>query len=365
MEPIELKLEISDLDYSLIDAKGIEDSPEIIVGMIANHFASDLITAGEDVEVTVTDDEIILNWTPVSKREPENLINYAIALLQKASYSKAEVILAPLIEHFPECFVLCHNFGMLLSDKNKFDHAIKLLKKATEIEPESADSWTALGVAYQRNGDTERARKALMKSYKIDSDNPHTMRNLGAILAKSSPYEGLDFLEEASKRLPDDQHIQYGYALCLFKLNRLHDADHVLKKVIEISSFTQVAELCRELRTEIAQHILKSSAPDHERFDAVMYCLAALQTYADFGDQTRQTITFEIAMLGRSGLDVNDPTPKYTLKSMDGTFTGLQLVSYMYVGFRQIDSSMNIGIDLSKEYQEALRMFENGMLNDA
>jgi hypothetical protein len=34
-------------------------------------------------------------------------------------------------------------------------------------------------------------------------------------------------------------------------------------------------------------------------------------------------VAYEIAILGRNGLDINDPAEKYTLKTMPGTFSGL------------------------------------------
>ena len=71
-------------------------------------------------------------------------------------------------------------------------------------------------------------------------------------------------------------------------------------------------------------------------------------------------ITFEIAMVGQGGLDINNPNSKYTLDSMPGEFTGLQLLCYMYTGFQFIDPSADIGADLSEEYQTALNMLEKG-----
>jgi hypothetical protein len=43
----------------------------------------------------------------------------------------------------------------------------------------------------------------------------------------------------------------------------------------------------------------------------------------------------EIAILGRSGFDVNNPAKRYQVKSMEGDFSGLQLVCYMYVASKQ------------------------------
>jgi len=35
-------------------------------------------------------------------------------------------------------------------------------------------------------------------------------------------------------------------------------------------------------------------------------------------------------MLGRSGLDINDPDDKYTLKALPGKFSGLHLLAIMF-----------------------------------
>jgi hypothetical protein len=56
------------------------------------------------------------------------------------------------------------------------------------------------------------------------------------------------------------------------------------------------------------------------------------------------------------GLDINDSAQKYTLTSMPGHFSGLHLVSLIDVGFRQIDPSLDGGIDLSKEFVEAEKL---------
>ena len=96
---------------------------------------------------------------------------------------------------------------------------------------------------------------------------------------------------------------------------------------------------------------------DGLRPDVVMYCLDALRKYAEMGAKGTRQVAFEIALLGRGGLDINNPEPKYRLKSLPGRFSGLQLLSYMYVGFKRIEPGADIGADFSKEYQEALKAF--------
>ena len=105
---------------------------------------------------------------------------------------------------------------------------------------------------------------------------------------------------------------------------------------------------------------MRDKAPDGLRMDAVMYCLSALETFEKLGPEKAMAITTEIALLGRSGLDINEPEKKYTLKSLGGEFTGLQLVSYMYVGLKRVDPNQDAGIDLAKEYSMALKLFEGG-----
>ena len=86
-------------------------------------------------------------------------------------------------------------------------------------------------------------------------------------------------------------------------------------------------------------------------------CIAgALQTFKKLGAQKRQVIALEIAVLGRSGLDINDPEDKYTLKALPGKFSGLHLLAIMYTAFRQIDPTMDTGADFGAEYQVALEM---------
>src|SRR5689334_3343214 len=96
-----------------------------------------------------------------------------------------------------------------------------------------------------------------------------------------------------------------------------------------------------------------------ERHDAVMYCLSALQKFALLTPAEVQKIGFEIALLGRSGLEVNNPDRKYTLRTLPGQYTGLQLMSYMYVAFKQVAPEQDIGFDLSSEYDQALQLHQH------
>jgi tetratricopeptide (TPR) repeat protein len=95
---------------------------------------------------------------------------------------------------------------------------------------------------------------------------------------------------------------------------------------------------------------------------AVMfYCLDALKYLDGKSRDQVQEVAFEIGMLGRSGIDPDDRTLKFNLASVPGkTFTSLQMLAWMYTSFRELDPSLDTGLDFAKEWQLARTMFDQG-----
>lgn len=92
---------------------------------------------------------------------------------------------------------------------------------------------------------------------------------------------------------------------------------------------------------------------------AVMYCLSALQRFENLNRDQIFPIVSEIALLGQRGLDYADPDQKYTLNNIPGEqFSGLQLMCFMYVGFKDIEPTLDVGFDLSSSYQLALQLYQ-------
>lgn len=54
----------------------------------------------------------------------------------------------------------------------------------------------------------------------------------------------------------------------------------------------------------------------------------------------------ETALLGRQGLRINGPDTRYTLRSMEGEFSALNLLCLMHVGVRSFDPSADTGASL-------------------
>ena len=94
---------------------------------------------------------------------------------------------------------------------------------------------------------------------------------------------------------------------------------------------------------------------------SIWHLLAALEHFDGMPLEQVREITYEIAMLGATGLDYASPEAKYSVRSLSNEqkYTGLQLMCYMYVGFKIIDHGLNSGIDLDEPYKLALRLFQS------
>ena len=187
--------------------------------------------------------------------------------------------------------------------------------------------------------------------------DPDIIYNLGIALLKSgraADAEGV--LQRVVKISYSNQDAWFRLAEATFLQDRLEDADELYYKAIEIDANSEIAELARGRRSEIAQKIFRSKMPGVERMDAVMYLFGAIEKFGDMSRQELQKIGLEIANLGTNGFDVNDSTQKYQLRSLPGRFSGLHMVCLMYAAFKILNPTADIGFDLAKEYAAAQQM---------
>src|SRR5207253_1082612 len=97
---------------------------------------------------------------------------------------------------------------------------------------------------------------------------------------------------------------------------------------------------------------------------AVFYFLDAFQRFNAMTPEQIRTIAFEIALLGRNGLDYASPDEKYELRSIpDQKFSGLHLMCLMYAGFKRDVPEHDVGMDLNDPFLTALVLYESGEKN--
>ena len=91
------------------------------------------------------------------------------------------------------------------------------------------------------------------------------------------------------------------------------------------------------------------------------HLLDALKRFDSLDPRRVMEITFEVARLGKSGLDYANPEKKYTLSAYPGeSFSGLQLMCLMYAGFKRIAPEQDTGMDLNEPWITALELFNAG-----
>ena len=150
----------------------------------------------------------------------------------------------------------------------------------------------------------------------------------------------------ARTRQTDDSQAICGLATALEEIGTREadeEADRLYLRFIEEHPSSPMVEQAQKARTAFAHKRLKAGAVGGFRPDVMMYISEALQTFEKLGPQKRQETGLEIAILGRNGLDINDPDGKYTLKALPGKFSGLHLLAIMFTAFRQIDPTMETG----------------------
>jgi tetratricopeptide (TPR) repeat protein len=359
-QPFSFSLSLQDFDLSRlpISAEALRADSNLLAQAITQYYRQIFRKLGGVANVAVADGAVHVSWFPQAGEARKLLFEQALSLLKKGGYREAEPLLQSLHARYPDDAEVLYNYGMMLSDQGRVDTASRLLAHLVEVAPDHSNGWTALGVALSRGGDKTAALKAFQRALELAPSNPYALRNAGAILSETSPADALPLFEKAAQMLPDDQQTLLGYGTCLLRLGRSDEGGPILKRCIDLNPLTETAEQARLLRTKLAHGTMREAVGGGLRPDVVMYCLDALKMFERDGRTKAGGVTMEIAMLGRGGLDINDPTQKYTLRSLPGQFSGLRLVSMMYTGFKIIAPDQNAGIDLSREYEEAKRLFE-------
>lgn len=282
----------------------------------------------------------------------------ALHKLQRGQLKEGRQILEKLLQQEPSNPRLLYNLGICYSEQNHVGKSIQLLKRCIAADPNYVNAYAALGFSYQKAGQTQKAIETLEQGLAKDPKNFHVLKNLGSLYGNEGQLDkAIECLETADEITPGAPDVLYGLAFVYEQKEMIDSAELMYKRIIDDGHSSQFVDLAEQALTRIGMQTLQATGP---RSDAVIYCLSALEKFAQMGIEEVQKIAYEIAVIGQNGLDINNPRKTYTINSLPGEFTGLQLLCYMYTGFQMIDPSIDIGADLSLEYSTALKMFEKG-----
>lgn len=352
----EFKIPIHRFDLNLLPADARKIGSDQFKDAVCMHFAMEYARNGQGAVVAVDDKEIsvmafALNTDP---------LDTILSMLQNGKLREALPYLEALDKLTPGKAQVLYNLGICYSELGQFDEAIIRLKRVVKTDPRHVHAWVGIGTAYYRMGKPTEALDAFTQALEINPEDGYTRRNLGGILmALERPVEAVPHFRKALEVLPDDAQTLFGLATALEGLGTTDssaEADDLYHRVIREHPNSRGAEMAEQARTSLAQKRLREGNMGDIRPDVVMYIAQAMKTFEEVGSQRMKQITLEIAMLGRSGLDINNPETKYQLTNLEGEFTGLQLLSYMYAGLQLVDPTADLGVDFSKEYALAKQM---------
>lgn len=355
-QPFTFTIPIHLFDLGLLppDARAI--GSDAFKDAVVKHFVAQYGGTGQTAIVTVDDVDINVVHLPAGAES----LDFVMSLLQGGRIKEAVPFLEAMTKGRPDDSQILYNLGIAYSELGQFDEAIIKLKRAVQINPNHVHAWTGIGIAYQRMGKREQALEPFQRAVKKEPGDGYALRNLGGCLMSLGRHaEGLPLLRRARRALPHDQQTTFGLASALIEAGGPDDeaeADELFKVVIERWPGSKLAEFAREARTKLSTKAIRAAVGGGLRPDVVMYISDALEVFEKAGPAKTRDIAFEVAMKGQSGLDTNDSAQKYTLATLPGNFSGLQLVALMYAGFKQFDPGMDLGIDFKAEYEAAQAM---------
>ena len=342
-----------DIDFTLIGCDPAEVGSPRFAERVSAFFADQFQKLGGKARILVNDEDRVIEvrWTKGDRwKSPKDQV---LGMLQSGKLAEAVPLLWTLHRESPEDTDHLFNLGVAYSELGEIPKAVDLLQRLVDTAPDHVHGLVALGVAQIRSGNLLFGEEVLRKALTLDSDNRWALRNLGACLMKQGKFdEAVPHLEHCLRLEPGDVQSVIGLAQAFEHLDRGEEADELYERAIRQGGPQPLMDLAKERRTHIAHRTLKERSS--VRPDVVMYITGALERFESMSTKEIQSLGFEIALLGQSGLDINNPEKKYSIRSLPGEFTGLHLVAIMYAAFQQFAPEEDVGIDFSQEYAQAV-----------
>ena len=280
----------------------------------------------------------------------QSKLEWALAAVQAGDLKDAQRQFEELVMDDPHDPLALYNLGLCYNEAGSYEAARKTLLSCLALDPGEANTYVALGLAEAKLGQMADAETHLVQAVALEPDNPYALRNLASVHAATGRLpQALEELLRVDTILHDDPPTVYGLGLVYRTLGRPMEATRSFQRCAALAD-SNYAEMARDQLREMAEQSFKSGGL---RIDAVQFCYEALTRFDAMTEEAVQTTVNEIALLGRHGLDPHDAEKKHTLDSMDGRFSGLQLICFLYVGIERVAPGQDIGFDLSSEYELA------------
>jgi len=170
---------------------------------------------------------------------------------------EALVMLNPLhVEALFGAALTCNQLG-------EADRALGYLDRLNRLQPNDAQVYNQIGLAFTLKEDTEGAQAAFVRAIEVDPAFVDAQRNYAALLIEAGRYEdGIKAFQQIVLNHPDDVPALLNLAKLNLEVDRLHDARLYLNKALQVDATNPAAlELDQILQERIAEHVSEGSGP--------------------------------------------------------------------------------------------------------
>ncbi|MGE5172508.1 MAG: fused MFS/spermidine synthase [Betaproteobacteria bacterium] len=167
----------------------------------------------------------------------ENLRNQILSYLFAAStqyysrgdYAKAQALIRRATEVYPQSNEAHYNYGLLLSEMGQTDLAEKELRRALALNPRYLPARRVLASIYESRGQVEQAIEQWKVALALDPDDVPTLVGYGVFLGEQRPdTKAIEYLRKAYRLDPVDPEVIDGYARVEYLSGNMSEARRIV-----------------------------------------------------------------------------------------------------------------------------------------
>lgn len=232
------------ITHQTVDLGGVKSVPDIVV-------KSGTLDKVENLSAAETE-----------KRNKENTelkktFDEANAALASNNYDEAITKLTALTDKLKTCGACYVRLGDVYIKKQDYDNAEKAFLKAIEVDPKSAESYSALANIYNQQKKFDDAVKMSTKANELSASSPTggdptTVFNQGIIFWNQSKIpEAKAQFEKAIQLNPRLADAQYWYGMALVNEGKMADAKKPFEEYLKLAPTGQYAETAKAILAQI------------------------------------------------------------------------------------------------------------------
>ncbi|HCD34771.1 MAG TPA: hypothetical protein DER01_20345 [Phycisphaerales bacterium] len=204
-------------------------------------------------------------------------------------YQQPRTLWEAAISLYPNDGRALNGLGYTLIGENAYEQAIPILRKATEVDPEFAESYDNLGLCYLHAGKLGDAKKSFEQAIALNDSLAKPYNNLGITLARLGELDAaVNALNQALARSPHLAAAHLNLGMVLNDLNRFGiAAEHLLRALPMLNEQDQCTCLMQLARAALGRNELDKAMgylhgvlqiqPDHGKAKALLGKLQSIR----------------------------------------------------------------------------------------